>query len=213
MASSGITLRTKPPCLVQVRTGFDSRLVPAFRGSWRRCPRPSLVSWLWLMPGWLSQPCALSCSPWTSHQGIAQGYLCSQRPPITWPNTSVGWRTGPGTGIFPGSQPKAGLRATDINHKFNMRPSCRCSADSPSPAVHWSLCKGGWGPRCPSQGRDITAAAVQFFPVCSYSLCFGWAGMRQDKLGPWAEATWLQTGFKSFYSEKFIIFVAVHFLA
>lgn len=35
----------------------------------------------------------------------------------------------------------------------------------------------------------------------------------QDKLGPWADATWLQTGFKRFYSYTFIIFVAVYFVA
>lgn len=49
-------------------------------------------------------------------------------------------------------EPKAGLMATDINHKFNMHPSCRCSANSPSPAVHQSLCKRGWWPSCHHKG-------------------------------------------------------------
>lgn len=130
---------------------FDSGLVLAFGRSWRRYRRPSLASWLTDGGLRFTAP-VLSCSPWRPHQGAAQGYVCCQRAPVTWPNTPVGWRAEPGLGIFPGSQPKAGLMATDINRKFNMHPSCRCSANSPSPAVHQSLCKGGWWPSCHRKG-------------------------------------------------------------
>ena len=192
-------LRTKQPWPLQVRSGFDSGLVPAFGGSWRTYPRPSFVSWPWLMPGGFHSSVPSPTRPARRpHLGAAQGYMCCQTAPTDWPSTWVGWRAWTGAGIFPGCQPKAGLKATDINHIFNMHPSCRCSANSPSPAVCRSLCKGEWWPSCPSW--EGTSLLLQFSASQFAFLVFalGRAGMRQAKLGPWADATWLQTGFKIF---------------
>lgn len=137
--------------------GWDlvlTQLVPAFGRSWKRYLHPSLASWLWLMPAGLSQPHA------TGHVRELPGTTHAAGDPL-----SPGWA--PQWDEEQGLSEPAQSSPLDINHKFHLHPSCSCSANSLSPVVHRSFCKGGWCPFPSSCGRT---SLLQQFRASQFAL-------------------------------------------
>lgn len=124
-----------------------------------------------------SFPCELTLMPAGLSQPHATGHVREL------PRTTHAAGDPPSPGWAPQWDEEQGLSEPaqssplDINHKFHLHPSSSCSANSPSPVVHQSFCKGEW---CPFPS---TAPAVQSFPVCSGSLCFEWVQGRINQ-GP-----------------------------
>lgn len=205
-------LRPTQPSLLEARCGFHSKLVPTFREQWKRHLHLSLGSWLRQMPAWISQLCVLSCSAANHTREPCRTPGLYVLPSPCW---ALQWddELGLGQGFSWGASPKQDPRQQIKTTNFN------CILPAGALLTHHVLlcikaCERGVVPHLPFLMRAAHPyCSFQCFPVCSSSLCFGWIGAGQNKLGSWADATWLQTDFKLFCSEMLIIFIAVYFLA